>query len=148
MTSESNNRFTFTFRSDDSSAVGHAVRMKAAQYGFEWMPLPNYPLTSDAAVVLVALAGEKERFASLSEKCGVWNREERTACACHEVGLGKTPAVQEDEGESLTDWMWTEWYYYGKYEICFESSPNIPEAELGVFKSMLDEAMGVLAAEL
>lgn len=146
MTLETNNRFAFTFRSDDSSVVGHAVRMKAAQYGFGWMPLPNYPLTSDAAVVLVALSGEKDCFNSLSEKCGVWNSEMEMACACYELGLGKTPTDQEDDGESLTDWMWTELFYYGKNEICFEGSSNIPEAELGVFESALDEAMGALAA--
>lgn len=113
----------------------------AAQYGFEWMPLPSYPLPFEASVVLVAHPGEDSVFDSLSEKCGVWNSEMGTACACYELGLGNPLSPQEDEGESLTDWMLTERYYYGKGEICFESSPDILDAELCIFRHVLEDAM-------
>ena len=102
----------------------------AADYGFEWMPLSSYPLPSDALVVLVARSGEDRVFDSLSEKCGVWNSETQMACACYELGLGNPLSPQEDEGESLTDWMLTERYDYGQLEFCFESSPAILDAEV------------------
>ena len=132
------------FRSDDCCPIGSVVKDMAAQYGFDWMPLPSYPLPSDAAVVLVARYGDENVFASLSEKCGVWNSERGTACACYELGLGNPLSPQEDEGESLTDWMLTERYYYGKGEICFESSPDILDAELCIFRPVLEDAMKAL----
>lgn len=132
---------TMIFRSDTSSPIGGIVKTMAADYGFEWMPLPSYPLPSDASVVLVARSDEDRVFDSLSEKCGVWNSETQTACACYELGLGNPLSPQEDEGESLTDWMLTERYYYGRVEICFESSPDINDAELCIFRPVLEDAM-------
>ena len=113
----------------------------AADYGFEWMPLPSYPLPFEASVVLVAHPGEDSVFDSLSEKCGVWNSETQMACACYELGLGNPPLHQEYDGESLTDWMLAERYYYEQGEICFESAPAISDAELCIFKPVLADAM-------
>lgn len=129
------------FRSDDCCPIGSVVKDMAAQYGFDWMPLLSYPLPSDAAVVLVARYGDENVFASLSEKCGVWNSERGTACACYELGLGNPPLHQEYDGESLTDWMLTERYYYGQGEICFESAPAFSDAELCMFRPVLADAM-------
>ena len=50
------------FRSDDSCPIGGIVKTMAADYGFEWMPLPSYPLPFEASVVLVAHPGEDSVF--------------------------------------------------------------------------------------
>ena len=129
------------FRSMAGSQVGDVVKTLATGSGFEWMPLPVYPLSSDAAVVIVAPAGVESVFDALRDKCGVWNEETMTACACYELRLSATNPPTEEISESLTDWMFTERYFYGKEEFCFESPDVFIESDLDIFKSKLAETI-------
>lgn len=133
------------FRSMAGSPVGDIVKTLATASGFGWMPLPAYPLSSDAAVVLVTPAGGESTFDALREKCGVFNDETMTACACYEMRIGATNMPQERIGESLSDWIFTERYFYGQEEFCFEYSDVFLESDLDIFKSMLAATMHELA---
>ena len=133
------------FRSRAGSPVGDLVKTLARASGFEWKPLPAYPLSPDAAVVLIAPAGEESTFEALRVKCGVFNDVTMTACACYELRIGATNSSTEDIGESLIDWMFTERYFYGQKEFCFEYPDVFLESDLDLLKSMLAENMRELA---
>lgn len=64
--------------SREDSPIHGIVKRLADKYGFLWHKMPNFPLSRNAAIVLVASTGDKKMFSELSDKCGVWNQNEQT----------------------------------------------------------------------
>jgi hypothetical protein len=129
------------FLSREDSLIGNAVKSLAKRFGVEWRIAPEYPLSPNASVVLVAPTDDPKVIEELSSKCGVLDAKTMTACACYELVLDKnchgTDQSAVDDGESLTDWILTEIHYYGRNEICFEGPENLSMSELDMFETAL-----------
>jgi len=124
------------------SPIHVIVKRTAGEHGFLWRELSNPPLTRNAAIILVAPAGDKKVFNELSDKCGIWNEKEQTACACYELEVGNDISASrnqhESDKESLTDWLLTEYYFYGQNEIGFEGADGLSVEQLDEFEAMLE----------
>lgn len=120
------------------SPIHGIVKNLAGKHGFLWRGLSDFPLSRNAAIVLVAPAGDEEMFSVLSSKCGVWNENEQTACACYELEVGNGVHVTMSDKESLTDWILTEYDFYGQNEIGFGCSDGLSQEQLQEFESALE----------
>ena len=69
------------FLSREDSLIGNAVKFLANGFGVEWRIAPQYPLSPNASVVLVAPTDDPEVLEELSNKCGVLDVKTMTACA-------------------------------------------------------------------
>lgn len=133
------------FLSREGSFIGNAVKSLAKGFGVEWRTAPEYPLSSSAAVVLVAPVNDLEMLEELSSKCGVWDEKKLTACACYKLVLEKscqdTDKSAVDNGESLTDWLLSEYFFYGRNEFCFEGPEKLSISELDMFETALAQTI-------
>ena len=122
-------------------SIGGIIKRIANEYGFLWRELPDFPLVRDAAIVLVAPAGDEKMFGVLSDKCGVWDEKKQTACACYELEVGNGDDSAVSDKESLTDWILTEYDFYGRKEIGFEGADGLSAGQLQEFETMLERAL-------
>lgn len=131
--------------SRDGSLIGGIIKRLAGDFGFQWYELPDYPLSRNAAIVLVAPVGDEKSFRALSDKCGVWDEEKQTACACYELEVGKEVDVSENQKasdkESLTDWILTEYDFYGQNRIGFEGADEWSLEQLQGFAAILKHTL-------
>lgn len=137
-----------TFRSREGSLIGNAVKSLAKVLGVEWRTTPEYPLPPSASVVLVAPTDDPVVLEELSSKSGVLDVKTMTACACYELVLDKScqDADQSvDDGETLTDWILTEYFWYGRNVFCFEGPDDISKSDLVKFETALASALAELA---
>ncbi|MGN0852350.1 MAG: hypothetical protein ACI4Q3_03120 [Kiritimatiellia bacterium] len=128
--------------SRSGGSIGGIIKRIANEYGFLWRELPDFPLARNAAIVLVAATGDEKMFSVLFDKCGVWDEKEQTACACCyelEVGNGVYDAMPDKE--SLTDWILTEYDFYGQTEIGFEGADGLSAEQLQEFETVLERAL-------
>ena len=122
-------------------SIGGIIKRIANEYGFLWRELPDFPLARNAAIVLVATAGDEKMFSVLSGKCGVWDEKEQTACACYELEVGNGVYDAMSDKESLTDWILTEYDFYGQTEIGFEGADGLSAEQLQEFETVLERAL-------
>ena len=138
-----------TFLSRTGSFIGDAVKSLAKGFGVEWRIAPKYPLPPTASVVLVAPTNDLKILEEISSKCGVWDAKTMAACACYELILDQSPKAADeaaiDDGESLTDWLLSEYFLYGRNEFCFEGPDNLSKSDLGKLETALAPAVGELA---
>lgn len=137
--------YPIVLMSRDGGSIHGIVKHLAGEHGFLWRALPDFPLSRNAAIVLVAPAGDEKMFSVLSNKCGVWDEKEQTACACYELEVdngGYATENQDESGkESLTDWILTEHDFYGQNQIGFEGSHELSIEQLQYFETMLERTL-------
>lgn len=124
--------------SREDSPIHGIVKRLADKYGFLWHQMPNFPLSRNAAIVLVASTGDKKMFSELSDKCGVWNQNEQTACACYELEVGNGVPVLMSDDEPLTDWILAESVFYEQNKIGFEGANELSAEQLCEFETVLE----------
>ncbi len=122
-------------------SIDGVIKHIADEYDILWHELPDFPLSRNAAIVLVAPAGDEKMFSVLSDKCGVWDEKEQTACACYELEVGNGACAAMSDKESLTDWILTEYDFYGQKEIGFEGADGLSAGQLQEFETMLERAL-------
>jgi len=137
--------YPIVLMSRDGGSIHGIVKHLAGEHGFLWRELPDFPLSRNAAIVLVVPAGDEKMFSVLSDKCGVWDEKAQTACACYELEVGNggyTTGNQDESGEeSLTDWILTEYDFYGQNEIGFEGSDELSVEQLQDFETILERTL-------
>lgn len=133
--------YPLVLMSRDGGPIHGIVKNLAGKHGFLWRGLSDFPLPRNAAIVLVAPAGDEKMFSVLSSKCGVWNENEQTACACYELEVGNGVHATMSDKESLTDWILTEYDFYGQSEIGFEGADGLTVEQLQDFETVLERTL-------
>lgn len=82
--------YPLVLMSRDGGPIHGIVKNLAGKHGFLWRGLSDFPLPRNAAIVLVAPAGDEKMFSVLSSKCGVWNENENA------LPWGQTPWKSQD----------------------------------------------------
>lgn len=127
--------------SRSGGSIDKIIKHNADEYGFLWRELSDFPLSRNAAIVLVAPAGDEKMFSELSDKCGVWDEKGQTACACYELEVGNDVYAAMSDKESLTDWILTEYDFYGQNEIGFEGVDGLSAEQLQEFETILERTL-------
>lgn len=133
--------YPLVLMSRDGGSINGIVKNLAGKHGFQWRGLSDFPLPRNAAIVLVAPAGDEKMLSVLSGKCGVWNENEQRACACYELEVGNGVHATMSDKESLTDWILTEYDFYGQNEIGFEGAYGLSAEQLQEFETVLERTL-------
>ncbi len=132
---------TLVLMSRDAGSINGIVKRLAGKHGLLWRELPDYPLARNAAIVLVAPAGDGKMFDVLSDRCGVWDKNDQSACAFYELEVGDGDRIAISGVESLSDWLFVEYYYYAQNEFGFEGADGLTGEQLQEFETVLERAL-------
>jgi len=137
------------FSGDARTPLGLLIRSVAESNGFAWRSIDDESWFVSDGVVMVGTAKQldwidSERDRRIREKYR--DREEDLYFgSSYRVELGKEevlltePPDDYDMGESLLDWMLTEWFDFARGNFVFVSTGDECTESLSRFKSYLDE---------
>jgi len=120
------------FPADGKTALGSVVRGAVESYGFEWMDCADDKEMVSDGIVMVGMSSQLNSLETMQEcriKKAYEGREEDMYYGSNylvehgkEEVLLTEPKDDYDMGESLLDWMLTEYFYYARGRFAFVGS--------------------------
>ena len=140
---EESEPLNLTFVSEEESAIGKIVKRISDEYNIPWRLKLNDVLTLDDSVVVVVPRGERLVFEEILKACGALDEKTGSCCASYQLEVGGQLESFEKErvGESLAEWILTEYYHYGRCEITFDGMKGLSLEQLEEFAISLTQTL-------